>query len=54
MQHAGPYLDKRIFIELIKYRQLTLCVPQFAGDPLESWGRRIRPAIGKSGPDHRL
>jgi len=25
------------------HQQLALCVPQFAGDPLGSWGPRLKP-----------
>ena len=36
------------------HRQLTLCVPQFAGDPLGSRGLRLKPTqpIDKSGPGY--
>jgi len=37
-------------MELIIFRQLTLCVPQFVGGPLAPWGPRLKPANGKSGP----
>jgi len=29
-------------MEPIIYRELTLCVPWFAGNPLRSWGPRIK------------
>ena len=33
----------RIFTKAIINRQLTLCTPQFAGDPLGSWDPRLKP-----------
>jgi len=39
-------------MELILHRQLTPCVPQFAGGPFGSWGPRLKSIypIGKYGP----
>jgi len=30
-------------IDHTQHRQLTLCLPQFAGGPLGSWGPRLKP-----------
>ena len=49
------YLRHKISMNIYRfdlYQRLNLCVPQFPGGPLASWGPRLKPIepIGKSGP----